>query len=67
VADMPCGEFYDFYSVSPEILDQPLYSVTLNIRVLIVYLHFSHASDHEFMLPTNVLPSAFHRETLLPM
>jgi hypothetical protein len=39
-------------------------SQNLSIRVLIVYLHFSNASDHECMLPTNVLPSTFHRETL---
>jgi hypothetical protein len=25
VADRPYGKFYDFYSVSPEILDQPSY------------------------------------------
>jgi hypothetical protein len=39
-------------------------SQNLNIRVLIVYLHFSNASNHECMLPTNVLPSPFQRETL---
>jgi len=25
VADRPYGEFYYFYSISPEILDQPMY------------------------------------------
>jgi hypothetical protein len=29
-----------------------------------VYLYFSHASDNECMLPTNILTSTFHRETL---
>jgi len=41
-------------------------SHNLNIRVLIVYLHFSYATDQECMVIMNVFPSTFHRETQQP-
>jgi len=41
-------------------------SHNLNIRVLIVYLHFSYATEQECMMIMNVFPSTFHRETQQP-